>query len=118
MNNLSILLYAADVTSSLGTLLFGVGLIGSVAGVLIFLISLDSDPDFDAIRPYRHSIFYAVALLAVACLFPSKDTMYAIAASEMGEEVLKSGVGTRATKALEVWLDKQIKETEEEDAGR
>ena len=36
------------------------------------------------------------------------------AVSEAGEEVLNSGVGTRATKALEAWLDKQIDEQTKE----
>lgn len=114
MNNLSLLLYAADVFSSLGVFLFAIGFLGTIAGAILFLMSLDEDPGFDVVRPYRHTIFYTLTLMGVACLFPSKDTMYAIAASEMGEEVLKSGVGTRATKALEAWLDRQIEEQTEE----
>jgi hypothetical protein len=34
--------------------------------------------------------------------------MYAIAASELGEEVYKSEVGQKAEQALRAWLDKQI----------
>lgn len=114
MNNLSILLYLADVLDDVGTALIVMGVFGTVAGVVLWLLSLAKDPDFDVIRPYRHTIFYALAAVLASCLFPSKDTMYAIAASEMGEEVLNSGVGTRATKALEAWLDKQIDEQTKE----
>lgn len=42
---------------------------------------------------------------------PSKDTVYAIAASEMGESVLKSETGSLATQALNAWLKKQITPT-------
>ena len=114
MNNLSILLYLADVLDGVGAFLTVTGLIGSAVGAFIWLLSWDKDPVFDYIRPYRNTIFYALAVVLVSCLFPSKDTMYAIAASETGEEVLNSGVGTRATKALEAWLDKQIEEQTKE----
>ena len=114
MNNLSILLYLADVLDDVGTALTVMGVFGAAAGALLWLMALDKDPSFDAVRPYRHTIFYALAAILVSCLFPSKDTMYAIAASEVGEEVLNSGVGTRATKALEAWLDKQIDEQTKE----
>lgn len=114
MNNLSILLYLADVSSSLATLLTVLGILGSAAGLVFWLMSLDKSPELDPIRPYRNTLFYALPIVALSCLFPSKDTMYAIAASEMGEEVLNSGIGTRATKALEAWLDKQIEEQTKE----
>jgi hypothetical protein len=39
---------------------------------------------------------------------PSRDTMYAIAASEMGEDVLNSETGGKAVEALNAWLDRQI----------
>lgn len=41
---------------------------------------------------------------------PSSKTIYAIAASEMGEEVLASPTADKAHKALDAWLDDQIKE--------
>ncbi len=46
----------------------------------------------------------------LAAATPSKETVYAIAASEMGEELLKTPTAAKATKALDAWLDKQIAE--------
>jgi hypothetical protein len=43
-----------------------------------------------------------------ASIIPSKETVYAIAASEMGENVLNTQTGDKAVKALNAWLDRQI----------
>ena len=48
-----------------------------------------------------------VVLSSFASFIPSRDTVYAIAASEMGEKALQSPIGVKATKALETWLDRQ-----------
>lgn len=42
-----------------------------------------------------------------ASFFPSKNTLYAIAASQAGEQVVTSETGVKAMKALNAWLDKQ-----------
>lgn len=39
-----------------------------------------------------------------------KDTVYAISVSELGEDIYKSEIGQKATKALESWIDSQLKE--------
>jgi hypothetical protein len=44
----------------------------------------------------------------LAALCPSTETVYAIAASQMGEQALKTPLASKAGKALEAWLDKQI----------
>lgn len=45
--------------------------------------------------------------LAIFC--PNSNTVYAIAASEVGGKALTSPLAQKTEKALEVWLDKQIK---------
>ena len=57
----------------------------------------------------------AIALVVVSLAVPSKDTVYAIAASEVGEEIVKSETAGKAVKALNAWLDKQIAPTEKKD---
>lgn len=52
----------------------------------------------------------ALVLGFIATALPSKGTVYAIAASEMGEQFLKTNVANKAQQALEVWLDKQIRD--------
>ena len=46
--------------------------------------------------------------LGLAAFVPSKDALYAITASEMGEEILNSNIGSKAQQAIEAWIDKQI----------
>ena len=47
-----------------------------------------------------------------AAIIPAQKTMYAIAASQVGEQVVKSeavqGIANDATKALQIWIKKQI----------
>lgn len=58
----------------------------------------------------RSMIIIGVVGWFIAAGLPSKETVYAIAASEMGEELLKTPTAAKATKALDAWLDKQIAE--------
>jgi len=56
----------------------------------------------------RLSLFLFVLSIVGANALPSKDTVYAIAASEVGESVLNSPTGSKAVQALNAWLDRQI----------
>ena len=126
MNTLSQLIYFAGVSENLG------GLLGFLAFITIFLstglivMSFDVKEDIrwaegeDKIRILSESKRYmslgvaSIVLFFVLCisaaLMPSKETVYAIAASEMGEELLKTPTAQKASRALDAWLDKQIKE--------
>lgn len=53
-------------------------------------------------------LFLAFLLWTAACFAPSQDTVYAIAASELGDRALHSQVVGTAEKALESWLNRQI----------
>jgi len=59
--------------------------------------------------------FISVVLFLMAALIPSKETMYAIAASELGEKLLHTETVSKAQKALEAWLDSQTKQLVEKD---
>lgn len=153
MNELSWMIYAADVAGSVKWMA-GIGIVGTGLGVAISLgVSirqaieapetnnhrsdaarwdeamadhvkyprLYDKPASDRpveeeveIKPWKAwpSIKKPVATLAgavaVFCLFPSSGTIYAIAASEMGERVLTSETGGKAVQALDAWLDRQI----------
>lgn len=130
MNDLSWLIYAADVAGSVSGVLsvtaFGsvVAGIGSGIGYLVMGESphVWSWDDAEA-KVASHNatrtvlkkilkrapiVFFAAAL--TASVIPGKDTIYAIAASEVGENVLNSQTGDKAVKALNAWLDKKIAE--------
>ncbi len=114
MNDLSQMLYAADVASSLIVALAVGGLVFSGLALAFFLASCDTYDD-DAKQRWgskaRKFCLAAVALITLWVVVPSKETMYAIAASEMGEQVLNSKIGGKAQEALSAWLDRQIDES-------
>lgn len=118
MNDLSWMLYWADVLPSFSSamaffLFFAVvGFGGALVANRVFAATKDHDAD--AAVGFQSTSFarWAFPLIAIIWLsmwfVPSRDTFYAIAASEMGEEALKSPIATKAGKALEKWLDDQL----------
>lgn len=130
MNSLSWMIYAADVAGSVSGLLSSVaflGTFGAGASLLSWAImggspSLYSWDDKEA-KTAEHAdmrgklakvvkpalIVSAVCALA-ASIIPGRETIYAIAASEMGEQVVTSPIAGKALKALDAWLDRQIAE--------
>lgn len=134
MNSLSWLIYAADVSQSLDL----VTLLGSSAATMFVGASLYTDtserrawdhqlnenkryPSLyakpEGLRPgptqpligfRRSALIVIAAMVSINVVFPSAPTLYAIAASEMGEEVIKPPTATKAVKALDAWLDQQI----------
>lgn len=113
MNQLSWLLYLADVSaSSEGWLIFFGGLATFVSGIILIVITgVESDGE-KAPAFLGQTLFMSIPTLLICVLLsvflPSKETVYAIAASELGEQVMNSDTGQRAGRALNAWLDKQI----------
>ena len=66
----------------------------------------------------KFCIITALVMWILGAALPSKETVYAIAASEMGEELLKTPTAAKATKALDAWLDKQIAENTKKAASQ
>ncbi len=118
MNSLSWFLYLADI----------VGNIGVVCGIVIFVAGLASigflfmtavnggafasskEKEYSAIgyKYFKRCLLVLLISASIGSLLPNKNTMYAIAASEMGEEAVKSKIGQKSLQALEQWLDSQI----------
>jgi hypothetical protein len=126
MNSLSWLIYLADVAESAGgwlsflsTLAVIILVVGAIAaGLMTHAIADGADEkELVAVRNGILSVVLKAALPIWICLglldivVPSKETIYAIAASELGETALKSDTGNRAVAALNSWLDEQIKPT-------
>lgn len=116
MNELSWLIYAADVAGNLKAL-GCVGLIGGAIGLGLFTlgkcIAHDTGySDTPATPPlgvvYKKAVPFLIAFAVVTFIVPSSGTIYAIAASEMGEKVIASETGGKAVEALNAWLDRQI----------
>jgi hypothetical protein len=112
MNNLSWLIYFADTLDSLNVL---AGLTLFVAALLcLFSIGVAVVNGEGVWRHFPKAFYVVVGSALVAILTPSSTTIYAIAASEMGESALKSATGGKAIKALNAWFDRQISEKPEQ----
>lgn len=57
---------------------------------------------------WKVMVFFSVLFFTTYVATPSKNTMYAIAASEIGEDVIKSQTASKAFRAFDAWLDKQL----------
>lgn len=96
MNSLSLVLYFADIAENIrGLFIFLMICMGLLTGGLIILclvsrVACDWEGDPVKIRyPIYASVFFFLFAM-VQISIPSKDTIYLIAGSEIGEQVVKS----------------------------
>lgn len=117
MNSLSWMIYLADVCSNIGFPAVMFSIVGTIAAVISTIVkrAAEDDESDDGKAAFRisssvqkASIPIAVIAITLSVFVPSKDTVYAIAASEVGEDILKSPEASKARQALNAWLDKQI----------
>lgn len=115
MNSISWFLYAAGVVDNFGGVMVDMGVFCLlVCGVCWFGYSIADNDDTTAMlkRTGSWTPIAAAVILTVSCFVPSKSTMYAIAASQVGERVAQSeevkGIANDATKALQQWIKRQI----------
>lgn len=108
MNSLSWMIYFADISSDIH---FSILLILFIfAAIMIVGIVLRFEQNNSGLFYYAvKKIPFISFLLAISIILPSKNTIYAIAASELGEKVVASQLSTKAQKAIDAWLDRQIK---------
>lgn len=115
MNELSWLIYLAQVLTSLGYLFVGMSIILLIAAAIGVLAACIAHDEAD-VKTARKVAFVCIPL-CVLCAFvgnvlPNKETLYAIAASQLGERIVQSGevkeLSNDAYAALRVWLKKQV----------
>lgn len=118
MNSVSWFIYVAQVSDSLGSLFVFIGVVIGLCTLASYGVPRianfgdghgPNDSDYWAEKPLR-AWFCALAVicLVIGNLMPEKNTMYAIAASQVGEQIVKSDIANDATKALQQWIKKQI----------
>lgn len=114
MNTLSLLIYAADVAGNIGALLIALAVFGSSAITFFTICGVIFRSEGEVEKgKYLHRMAiklcpFLAAVLVLSIFLPTQTTIYAIAASEMGEDVLDSETGGKAVEALNEWLDRQI----------
>lgn len=105
MNTLSWFIYWADVIPS-----FAQGF--SILSIFSFIISVFINAYQligNSCKKYMWISFLCAFMLLLSSFMPSKNTLYAIAASEMGEDVYKSEQGQKIVKQLSDWVEAQLK---------
>jgi len=107
MNNLSWFLYLAEVLNSLGVAAIFMGFLISSFGTL-GAVFVYQDTSGRTKWPLYLTLTLGPLLIFFSTLLPSKSTMYAIAASELGEQAMESRMGNKAMQAIEAWIDSQL----------
>ena len=107
MNDLSWLLYAADVAGQLNAVAGFVAVVGGVSGFFASVVMSDGNPT-QSRKTFKTTAIVVSILALITIVTPSRDTLYAIAASEVGEEALKSETAGKALDAINAWLDRQL----------
>lgn len=107
MNNLSWLIYVADMVGNLSGLLTGIIVMAVALTIIMGCIAVDSyDEEYKKSYGKKAYKFLKLALLCgvLSVVVPSKNTLYLIAASEMGEQVIQ----TETAKKVELYLNKLL----------
>ena len=122
MNDLSWFLYWADVAPAFSSRAARTCVIFAILYCIYVyarnMVAADATHPFDfpekgdGLALNTKLVVFLIVMALASNIVPSKDTFYAIAASEMGETALNSDTGNKAVEALNAWLDRQIGETD------
>ena len=106
MNSLSWFIYFAGVVSDVKFVLVLFSILGGTVLGVISVVFAAEHGDFSKFK-FLTIPLHTVLLTAA---IPGRETMYAIAASEMGEKLLKTETAGKVQQALNAWLDAQVKQ--------
>lgn len=116
MNNLSLLIYLADVVSSLDaafeflTSISGICWLFSLFSIVYFHVDdFEAEAKRFSLKMLRLSSISFFVCLFVVALTPEKDTLYLIAASEAGEKIITNPEVIETVEIVKDYLLKQIK---------
>lgn len=124
MNQLSWLIYFADVANSVSGWFSFFGWVASIIVIIAIIVFIAASSDHNAEANEAAEVSracgkiiwafgpFAAIIVLLTIFVPSKETVYAIAASEVGEEVVQSQAFGRATSALNNWIDRQLADEE------
>ena len=106
MNNLSWFLYFADILENVSTTIIVFSTLTFL--VATFAITIGLSEQRSVIKPGVQTVIGATLACFICAFIPSKNTMYAIAASELGESAIKSETGKKVEQALLNWIETQL----------
>jgi len=117
MNNLSWLLYWADVLPRIRGTICVFSVITLVLAGLITLVSCVINERLYLPRFTFWAMPIAIISITLTSFIPSKNTFYLIAGSEIGEQVAKTPEFDKIRKVINNWLDEQTKENSQAVSG-
>ena len=119
MNSVSWLLYIGgfgDNTTAFGAFGFIAFVIAMVSSITFWASSAPPmSPENKYVAPIANRVRwvawpFCIVFTVIALFLPSKNTVYAIAASQVSERIITSDFGNDALTALNIWIKKQIEE--------
>lgn len=115
MNTVSWMIYWAGALGALNKTLVLTAFVGLfiVMGATAGRFAAESDNTNDKglllfTKWYPRIVAIWIFSIVGAIFVPSSETVYAMAASEVGEEIVNSETAGKAVQALNAWLDRQI----------
>ena len=108
MNELSWLLYLAQVSTNIMVLCTFAGVFSLFAAGFFFLCGIVED-DKRGFQMAKKPFIFGVVAIMIATFVPPKETVYMIAASQVGEAVINSPEGQKSIQTLQKILDTYLK---------
>jgi hypothetical protein len=114
MNDLSVSLYWADALGSLDGLSLAAFIIMAFVSFFtafgVMMADMTDEYRVKGLKIVRGFVLSLPVLAVLIVVTPSRETVYAIAASEMTEQALKTPIASKAMQAVEKWIDRQLSE--------
>jgi len=104
MNNLSWLIYFADVLPAFASTVSVLSVLSLGLFCIVAFVSAAAC-EWESVAPYMKWIFVPVTALFLITPIPSKETIYLIAASEVGEAALDTPEVTKIRAIINKFLD-------------
>lgn len=110
MNSLSWMIYIASVADGVRIIFFICCAISTMTSLIFLMIGATplNERERQMFKHLKMTVPAAALFALLGVVTPCSNAIYAIAASEFGEEALKTPEATKARAALNAWLDKQI----------
>lgn len=121
MNSLSWLIYFGTFSSSAGAFMAFLAFVGAVLAIIGFVFTViwtdstrkEQQEKYTAFNQRGSGLISRGLAMLIVCgtvsvILPDRNTVYAIAASQVGEQIVKTEIASDATKALHSWIKKQI----------
>lgn len=114
MNSLSWLIYLAGVSENLAAAFFALCLLG-LLGTAIAMVASTDGPNDPTIKRFLKPTVLFVGVGLLSCLFPSQKTVYMIAGSQAGGELVQTPEFAKVRLLINQKLDDALKDDKNEE---